>query len=71
MIRTLEGHMNWLNAVAVMPDGHRAVSALGDRTLRVWDSENGQTLRTLEGHRGFISDVAVTTDGLPCRVGLE
>jgi WD40 repeat protein len=54
--------------VAVTPDGRSAISASGDlggdRTLRVWDLESGQTVRTLEGHRGSVTAVAVTPDGL-------
>ena len=38
------------HAVAVTPDGRRAVSGSDDQTLRLWDLESGQTLRTLEGH---------------------
>ena len=37
-------------AVAVTPDGRRAVSASEDRTLKVWDLEQGALLATLEGH---------------------
>ena len=33
-IRTLEGHTDWVRAVAVTPDGRRAVSGSDDRTLR-------------------------------------
>ena len=47
-LRTLEGHTDWVNAVAVTPDGRRAVSGSEDRTLRLWDLESGQTLHTLE-----------------------
>ena len=36
-LRTLEGHSDWVNGVAVTPDGRRAVSASGDKTLKVWD----------------------------------
>ena len=39
-----------VNAVALTPDGKRAVSAAGDKTLKVWDLERGEVLRTLEGH---------------------
>ena len=38
-LRTLEGHSNWVNGVAVTGDGRRAVSASGDNTLKVWDLE--------------------------------
>jgi hypothetical protein len=63
LIRTLEGYTGEVSAVAVTPDGHRAVSGSEDQTLGVWDLESGQTLRTLEGHKGWVSAVAVTPDG--------
>ena len=63
LIRTLEGHTGSVSAVAVTPDGRRAVSASRDRTLRLWDLESGQTLRTLEGHTNWVSAVAVTPNG--------
>ena len=34
---TLEGHSRSVTAVAVTPDGQRAVSASWDNTLKVWD----------------------------------
>jgi WD40 repeat protein len=62
-LRTLEGHTDRVNAVALTPDGHRAVSGSRDGTLRAWDLESGQTLRTLEGHTDPVLAVAVTPDG--------
>jgi WD40 repeat protein len=47
-------------AVAITPDGQRAVSASCDRTLRIWDIASGATLRTLEGHTGSVSAVPIT-----------
>ena len=49
--------------MAVTSDGRRAVSASGDKTLRIWDLESGESLRTLEGHTGSVNAVAVTSDG--------
>ena len=42
-----------VNAVAVTPDGQRAVSASDDKTLKVWDLDSGRELRTLAGHYEF------------------
>ena len=63
LIRTLVGHTNSVDAVAVTPDGRRAVSASDDRTLRLWDLSTGQTIRMLEGHGDSVKGVAVTPDG--------
>jgi WD40 repeat protein len=63
LLRTLEGHTDWVLAVVVMPDGRRAVSASGDKTLKIWDLESGTLLRTLEGHTHNVNSVALTADG--------
>jgi WD40 repeat protein len=60
---TLEGHKEFVNTVALTPDGRRAISASNDKTLKVWDLESGACLRTLEGHGYGVKVVAVTPDG--------
>jgi WD40 repeat protein len=40
-LRTLEGHTDGVSAVAVLADGHRALSGSDDGTLRLWDLETG------------------------------
>jgi WD40 repeat protein len=42
-----------------MPDSRRAISASGDRTLRLWDLESGQTT---EGHTGSVEAVVLMPD---------
>jgi len=63
LLRTLEGHSSCVHAVALTPDGKRAVSANDDKTLKVWDLERGEVLRTLEGHSAGVNAVALTPDG--------
>ena len=63
ILRTLEGHSNFVTAVSLTPDGRRAVSGSRDKTLRVWDVETGQCLRTLEGHTNWVTAVSLTPDG--------
>jgi WD40 repeat protein len=62
LARTLEGHEGIVLAMAVTPDGQRAVSASADKTLIVWDLLKGVAERTLTGHTGSVLAVAITPD---------
>jgi WD40 repeat protein len=63
-ILTLAGRFSGpISAVALTPDGQRAVSACYDRTLKIWDLESGVKLRDLTGHTSLVYGVAVTPDG--------
>jgi hypothetical protein len=62
----LEGHTNFINSIAVMPDG-RIVSGSSDRTIRVWNpaiaaGQPGHVV-VLAGHTDFITGIAVMPDG--------
>jgi WD40 repeat protein len=62
-LRTLQGHLMAIHAVAVMPDGQHAISASQDCTLKVWDLERTRELYTLHEHTLPVIAVAVTPDG--------
>ena len=62
-LRTLEGHSDNVDTVAISAAGSRALSGSWDNTLRLWDLATGGTLQTLEGHTGSINAGAATTDG--------
>jgi WD40 repeat protein len=63
LLRTLEGHTNWVMSVALTADGKRAISGSVDKTLKVWDLDSGRVLRTLEGHTDPVNSVALTRNG--------
>ncbi|MBD0314772.1 MAG: hypothetical protein ICV86_18600, partial [Microcoleus sp. T3-bin5] len=62
-LRTLSGHTDSVFAVAIAPDGKRAISASWDYTLKIWDTETGTEVRTLTGHTGWVRSVAIAPDG--------
>ncbi len=49
--------------MAVSPDGRRALSSAGDRTVRLWDLESRRQVRVLVGHSAAVSEVAFLPDG--------
>ncbi len=61
--RRYEGHFGPVYAVALSPDGRKAVSGGADNTLRLWDTKMGKEIRRFEGHAGRIWTVAFSPDG--------
>lgn len=61
--RTLTAHTDWVNSVAVSPDGTWAASGSWDYTVKIWDLETGRCRATLEGHTDLVKSVAITPDG--------
>ncbi|MEZ5537483.1 MAG: CHAT domain-containing protein [Thiolinea sp.] len=55
--------LNRISAVAYSPDGSTIASGADDNTVRIWDTQTGETIRTLQGHSGAIWSVAYSPDG--------
>ena len=63
LLLTLTGHSDWVNAVALTPDGKKVISASSDNTLKLWNLETGEDERTFKGHSASVTAVALTPDG--------
>lgn len=62
-LRKFEGHSAAVNAVAASRDGKLFVSGSGDKSVVVWDAENGKQLRAFLGHPQDVIAVAIRPDG--------
>ena len=60
--RTLEGHTDYVNALAALPGGKLA-SGSHDRTIRIWDVATGECVCTLKGHAGSVFALAALPGG--------
>ncbi|OBT39539.1 hypothetical protein VE00_10654 [Pseudogymnoascus sp. WSF 3629] len=60
---TLEGSSSGVNDVAFLPDGLRIMSASYDKTVLLWNIENGEICNTLHGHSSWVTTVIFSRDG--------
>ncbi|KAL9613653.1 MAG: hypothetical protein Q9167_001829 [Letrouitia subvulpina] len=59
---TLDGHSNFVKALAFSPNGNLA-SGSSDKTVRLWDPTTGALVSTLTGHSDKVRAVAFSPDG--------
>lgn len=62
LLRTLSGHLGRPRAVALDPEGRRALVGDEAHEVRLWDLRAGRCLRTFTGHGGPVLAVAWSDD---------
>ena len=55
LVKTLEGHTDDVEAIAMAPDGRTLASASSDETVKLWDQGSGTLVRTLDDLDGRVS----------------
>ena len=53
-----------MTAVALSPDGSRALTGSEDNTAKLWDAATGKEILTLAGHADEVTAVEFSPDGL-------
>ena len=64
LVATLTGHTAAVRSVAYSPNGRHLVSGSDDKTVRIWDTENGaEIISPLQSADGFVYCVAFSPNG--------
>ena len=61
--QVLDGHSNGVTSISYSPDSSRLASSSYDKSVIIWDTENGVQLFTLMGHTNCVHSVAFNSDG--------
>ncbi|MBD2187218.1 serine/threonine-protein kinase [Pseudanabaena mucicola] len=61
--KTLTGHTNLINSIAIAKARDLLVSGSYDNTVNIWQISTGKLLRSLKGHKDRVWGVAVSPDG--------
>jgi WD40 repeat protein len=61
--KTLTGHADSIWSLALSNDGHILISGSADKTIKVWNVDDGQPLFTLTGHTDVVRAIALGYDG--------
>ena len=62
-VRTLAGHKSYVQALAFEPGGKVLASAGGDKTVRLWNVEDGKEQRSIEAHASSVYCIGFSPDG--------
>ncbi|CAN2040567.1 jouberin [Candidatus Magnetomoraceae bacterium gMMP-15] len=59
----LKGHKKDIESVVFSPDGQILASGSWDKTVKLWNVNNGYLIKTFKGHKLGVGDVAFSPDG--------
>ena len=54
VLQPLQGHTSFVRCVAAMSEG-RVISGSYDKTIKLWDVDEGTCLKTFKGHKGVVT----------------
>ena len=71
LIRTFKGSKDTISQIQYSPDGKLIASAGWDKTVKLWDAENGKSIDILKGHKDGVNSIAFSPDGQTLVSGSE
>lgn len=63
LIRTLQGHSDWVTTIAFNHDSTRLISGSRDNSVRIFNMQSGELLTVITTHQDVVNAVSVTPNG--------
>ena len=63
LVQIFEGHSDTILAIAISPDGSRALTGGFDGTIKLWDLGTGTEIRSIDAHPSGVFAVGFSPDG--------
>jgi len=63
LLATLQGHTDYIRAVAITPDSKVVATGAQDSKVKLWAIPDGRLLNTLQGHTSYVNALTTTPDG--------
>ena len=67
-MQTLKGHTDLVNCLVVLPNGNLG-SGSDDKTIKIWNINNGSVLKTFTGHSNWVTTLAVLANNISLASG--
>jgi WD40 repeat protein len=64
LLHTMTGHTHIVSALVISNDNKKLISASKDKTIKIWNLENGELVNTLKAHKDSVQTLALSPDGL-------
>ena len=61
-MKTYSGHKQGTMCINLSPDGKSIVSCGYDKTIKIWNIENGGEIKTFNGHKDIVQSVSYSPD---------
>jgi hypothetical protein len=62
LIKTLQGHTNWVRCIEQIDDYSKIVTGSHDNSIKIWSTESGECLKTLKDHTDWVLSLIISND---------
>ena len=70
-LKSFEGHKNKVTSLSIAHDDRFILSGSQDKTIGLWDRQEGHLIKTLEGHSRSVTSLCISSDGVFALSGSE